>query len=202
MAKRLPPEVQAGSMADIAFLLLIFFLVTTTVDKDKGILRQLPSTSSEPPEGNIKQKNILRFLVNQDNELLANDDRITIADVREKTIAFLDNGGLDKTNEHYCDYCQGERLQNASDNPNKAVVAIEVDRLSNYKTYIALQNEVLAAYNFLRNREANRLFSTDYLTIKKQLDEAATPEIEQKLKEQLTTIRNLYPQQISEAKTQ
>ena len=73
MARRATPEVNAGSMADIAFLLLIFFLVTTTIEKDKGIARQLPPNEEvlDPPI--IKQKNLFVVNVNKNDQLLVEE---------------------------------------------------------------------------------------------------------------------------------
>ena len=94
MARRATPEVNAGSMADIAFLLLIFFLVTTTIEKDKGIARQLPPI--EPPTEKppiIKQKNLFVVNVNKSDQLLVEDNLMDLKDLREAAIEFLDNGG-------------------------------------------------------------------------------------------------------------
>ena len=92
MARRSAPEVNAGSMADIAFLLLIFFLVTTTLEKDNGIARQLPpidKSEIEPPK--IKKKNLFIVLVNKNDELLVNDNPMQLKDIRKSAIEFLDN---------------------------------------------------------------------------------------------------------------
>ncbi|MGA1341124.1 MAG: ExbD/TolR family protein, partial [Flavobacteriaceae bacterium] len=112
MARRgAPPEVNAGSMADIAFLLLIFFLVTTTIETDAGLDRMLPPI--EPPDSDvvIKQKNIFLVNVNKYGQILADEQPMELADLRSSVIAFLDNGGLSKseaTQENpFCDYCQG-----------------------------------------------------------------------------------------------
>ena len=78
MAKRESPEVNAGSMADIAFLLLIFFLVTTTIGVDQGINRLLPRYEVDPPAPPINERNIMRVLVNKDNQLLVNEQLMNI----------------------------------------------------------------------------------------------------------------------------
>ena len=94
MAKRAAPEVNAGSMADIAFLLLIFFLVTTTIETDSGINRKLPPTDEivDPPI--IKERNIFTVVVNKDNRLLVEEDMNGyLANLRQAAMDFLDNGG-------------------------------------------------------------------------------------------------------------
>ncbi|GAB1855342.1 biopolymer transporter ExbD [Flavobacteriaceae bacterium MHTCC 0001] len=152
MAKRAAPEVNAGSMADIAFLLLIFFLVTTTINKDSGINRKLPPIEDnvEPPV--IKQKNIFTVLVNKHDQLLVEDEPMELKDLRQSAIDFLDNNG-DKT----CSFCKGKKDPKSSDNPEKAIISLKNDRQTSYGTYIAVQNELVAAYNFLRNRRATEV---------------------------------------------
>ena len=151
MARRSAPEVNAGSMADIAFLLLIFFLVTTTLEKDNGIARQLPpidKSEIEPPK--IKEKNLFIVLVNKNDQLLVNDSPMELEDLRENAIEFLDNGGALSNSIEYCDYCKGKRLITSSDNPEKAVISLQNGKQTTYKTFIAVQNELTKAYYELR----------------------------------------------------
>jgi len=201
MAKRLAPEVNAGSMADIAFLLLIFFLVTTTVIKDKGMMRQLPSeeTIISAP---VLEKNILEIYLNEAGELLVEDQLLSIEELTQVTIDFLDNGGATKDQkEAYCDFCQGKRSASSSDNPSKAVVAINTNREASYKHYIAVQNAVSMAYNQLRNRESQRLFGYDYTFMKAQIQEGFQVNQLEKRRKELSTIQELFPLLITEAKT-
>ena len=159
MAKRSVPEVNAGSMADIAFLLLIFFLVTTTIETDSGINRKLPPIDEQEEDIVIKQKNIFTVVVNKYNQLLAEEDLTDISDLRSLAVEFLDNGGGE--GEEACDYCQGARDPKSSDNPDKAIISLKNDRETSYKVYIAVQNELVAAYNELRDREFSRLFPNE-----------------------------------------
>ncbi|MCO4821495.1 MAG: biopolymer transporter ExbD, partial [Flavobacteriaceae bacterium] len=82
MAKRSAPEVNAGSMADIAFLLLIFFLVTTTMEKDSGISRKLPPIEESEDDVIIKQKNIFTVLLNGKDQLLVEDEIMEVKDLK------------------------------------------------------------------------------------------------------------------------
>ncbi|MGB5273293.1 MAG: biopolymer transporter ExbD, partial [Flavobacteriaceae bacterium] len=94
MARRAgAPEVNAGSMADIAFLLLIFFLVTTTIETDAGLDRMLPPI--EPPDTDvvIKQKNIFQVNINKNGQLLADGELIQLKELRQKASQFLENNG-------------------------------------------------------------------------------------------------------------
>lgn len=202
MARRATPEVNAGSMADIAFLLLIFFLVTTTIEKDSGIGRQLPP--KEPPRDEqvkIKEKNLFIVNVNREDQLLVEEKLMDLKDLRQAAIEFLDNGGAPAGSPEYCDYCKGSRNPESSDNPDKAVISVQNDRLTSYKMYIAVQNELVAAYNYLRDRESQRLYGWKFTEMTKDLDEGKIKgEVaKEQLQEKLQTIQKLFPQKLSEA---
>lgn len=200
MGRRATPEVNAGSMADIAFLLLIFFLVTTTIEKDKGIARQLPPI--EPPTEApplIKEKNLFIVNVNKDDQLLVEDNLMELKDLRQAAIAFLDNGGAPAGSPEYCNYCKGSRSPSSSDNPDKAVISVQNDRLTSYKMYIAVQNELVAAYNFLRDRESERLYGWKFTEINKAINEGSYKGNEEAAKEKLEAIQKLFPLKLSEA---
>jgi hypothetical protein len=200
MGRRATPEVNAGSMADIAFLLLIFFLVTTTIEKDKGIARQLPPI--EPPTEQpplIKQKNLFIVNVNKDDQLLVEDELMQLKDLRQAAIEFLDNGGAPAGSPEYCNYCKGKRSPSSSDNPEKAVISVQNDRLTSYKMYIAVQNELVAAYNFLRDRESQRLYGWKFTEVNKAINEGSFKGNEDAAKEKLEVIQDLFPLKLSEA---
>ncbi len=202
MGRRATPEVNAGSMADIAFLLLIFFLVTTTIEKDKGIARQLPPI--EPPTEApplIKEKNLFIVNVNKDDQLLVEDNLMELKDLRKAAIDFLDNGGAPAGSPEYCSYCKGSRSPSSSDNPEKAVISVQNDRLTSYDMYIRVQNELVAAYNFLRDRESKRLYGENFVftEISKQINEGSYKGNEEAAKKKLETIQKMYPLKLSEA---
>lgn len=204
MAKRSAPEVNAGSMADIAFLLLIFFLVTTTIETDSGLNRKLPPMEDQVDPPIIREKNIFTVLVSKNDQLLVEEELVDIADLRSLAIAFLDNGG--GVGDEACDYCQGERNEASSDNPDKAIISLKNDRETSYKVYIAVQNELVAAYNDLRNREFERLFGADlginFVEAQKQYDDPRTSsERQEKLKPKLDQVKIMYPQKLSEAES-
>ena len=204
MAKRSAPEVNAGSMADIAFLLLIFFLVTTTIETDSGLNRKLPPMEDQVDPPIIREKNIFTVLVSKNDQLLVEEELADIADLRSLAIAFLDNGG--GVGDEACEYCQGERNESSSDNPDKAIISLKNDRETSYKVYIAVQNELVAAYNDLRNREFERLFGADlginFVEAQKQYDDPRTSSERQvKLKPKLDQVKIMYPQKLSEAES-
>ena len=187
MARRETPEINAGSMADIAFLLLIFFLVTTTMDIDTGISRKLPEKQDpniKPPI--LKEKNVFEVLVNRNNDILVEGDQyMQIADLREATINFIDNGGGKDENGDECTWCEGKRDLESSDHPKKAVISLQSDRGTSYSTYISVQNELTGAYTDLRNRYANKKFGRDFDDITNE--------------QQKVIKKDIYPQIISEA---
>ncbi|WP_396632251.1 ExbD/TolR family protein [Maribacter sp. R86514] len=204
MARRAgAPEVSAGSMADIAFLLLIFFLVTTTIETDAGLDRMLPPM--EPPTEAppiIKQKNIFTVNINRNGQLLVEDEILSIDKLREKAVAFLDNGGAPSGSPDYCSYCKGKRNAESSDNPTKAIISLKNDRETKYSTYITVQNELVGAYNDLRNREAKRLFGKDYVEMEAEyLNPETEDSVKEELKEKVQRIQGLFPQKLSEAET-
>ncbi len=187
MARRDTPEINAGSMADIAFLLLIFFLVTTTMDVDTGISRKLPEKQPEdivPPI--LKEKNVFEVNINRRNEILVEGDTYMKVDkLREATINFIDNGGGKDADGNDCTWCGGEKDASSSDHPKKAIISLQSDRGTSYATYISVQNELVGAYTVLRNKYAQKNFGKDF--------DKLTNEQQKEIK------INIYPQIISEA---
>ena len=203
MAKqRMIPEVNAGSMADIAFLLLIFFLVTATIETDAGIDRKLPPKEQLPPPI-LKERNVLRVVLNKNNQIMVEGNVVPITELKRLTIGFLDNGGAKKGAIGYCDYCKGIGDRDLSDNPLIAVVSLKADREANYSTYVTVQDQLGAAYVWLRNREALRIYGVDYDNLKGKYSEPYTSNMEKsELKVKIEKIRDMFPHKISEAKTE
>jgi len=198
MAKREAPEVNAGSMADIAFLLLIFFLVTTTIGVDQGINRLLPRYEENPPVPPINQRNILPVLVNKDNQLLVNEQVVQLKDLRQTAIDFLENNG-----EGNCNYCfTGKKNPSSSDHPDKAVISLSNDGLTTYGMYIAVQNELVAAYTFLRDREAKRRYGVSFSEMEYVYNDPASKATEgliEDLEPKVKKIQEMFPMRLSEA---
>ena len=145
---RMNNEINAGSMADIAFLLLIFFLVTTTIAEDKGILVLLPPWSDEEPDiTQLKKRNVFSVLVNAQNELLVRDEPMDVAGLREAAKEFIRNP---------------QRLENMSEAPNKAIISLKNDRGTEYETYLAVYNELKGAYDELWEAESQKRYGEPY----------------------------------------
>ena len=201
MGRRKIPEINAGSMADIAFLLLIFFLVTTTMNQDRVLTGKLPPWMPEIDNEEpiiTKQKNLFKILVSKDDMLLVEDDVMRIKNLRQAVIDFLDNGGGEDGDA--CSYCQGKKDPASSDNPAvKAVISLKNDRGTSNKIYMSIQNEITAAYNFLRNRSSIDLYQTEWAVLEQDYKDAAPGPKKAKLKEKVKAIKELWPKKVTES---
>lgn len=155
--KKRDAEIPSASMADIAFLLLIFFLVTTTIDADKGIYMQLPPKLDEanpPPE--INQRNLLNILVAADGQVLVDNEVTSVAQIRDAVKRHVTNNG---------------REPSLSVSPDKAVTSFKTKRGLPYETYIDVLDEIKTAYTEIRNEAAQQQFGVDYATYAARLGE-------------------------------
>jgi biopolymer transport protein ExbD len=180
--RRQSATVNAGSMADIAFLLLIFFLVTTTISAEKGVLRQLPAEC--PPgticKSDIPEKNLLRININAENEIMVDTYITPMKELKQTVIDFVDNNG-----NNHCGYCNGLQRKESSDHPKKAVISISHDALTSYESYINVQDEITKGYYDLRLKYAKDIFNK----VPEELS-----------KSELKTVKMAYPFVISEVK--
>jgi|SRR5690554_1423331 len=194
MSRRTAPEINAGSMADIAFLLLIFFLVTTTMDVDTGLTRRLPPPIEDPTEKppEVRQRNVFQVLVNANDDLLVEGEPMLVSSLREETKKFIVG---DPT---FRDESMPEgRL---TDVPilgqmlvSKQIVSLQNDRGTSYDMYIKVQNELVGAYNEVRDEYALSKFGKTM----KELERAS--KVSETASLQIDAVRAVYPQRISEA---
>lgn len=184
--KREVPEVNSSSTADIAFLLLIFFLITTSMDTDQGLARRLPA----PPEQNqqknddikLKERNVLTVFLNFNDQLMCNGEYMGADGLRAKAKEFIQNPNNDPNmpEKHATEVPLFGNVEITSNH----VISLRCDRGSSYAAYIAVQNEIVAAYNELRDEIALSQFGQKY---------ADCDEVQQE------SVRLIYPQNISEA---
>lgn len=163
MARRASPEINAGTMADIAFLLLIFFLVTTTMDVDSGITRRLPPPIETPDDIKVRERNVLNVLVNKDDRLLVDGkvgDIRTLKDVAKRfmTPVFPDNPSFPET--------EIKSIELLGDiHTSKGVISLKNDRGTSYNMYIKVQNELARAFNELKDELAMQRFGVRFTNL-------------------------------------
>ena len=184
MARKVP-AINASSMADISFLLLIFFLITTSMDVSQGLARRLP----QPPDPNqkieetdINQRNLFVVKINSANQLLVQGQETNISQLRAKAKEFIDNPNNDP-NLPVLVTEEIEGLGMVTYTPDN-VISVQNDVDTQYQAYLDVQNELVAAYNELRDAFAKKQFGKTYNELEEE---------EQKL------VQKVYPQKISEA---
>jgi biopolymer transport protein ExbD len=169
---RISPELNTGSMADISFLLLTFFLLTSSIDTDQGITRRLPpplDPLNPPPDIDIKDRNVLKVLVSKSNALLVQGKFIDIRDLKETAKVFLLNP---KNSDDLPEMEEKEIAGLGKVKVSKGVISLKNDRGTSYETYINVQNELAAAISELRNDLSKQKFGVKYsdLTDRTQSD--------------------------------
>jgi biopolymer transport protein ExbD len=183
MAKK-TPGLNTGSMADISFLLLTFFLLTSAINTDQGLLRKLPPPIEKPDEKvDVKRNNVLQIMVNMYDQLLVNGEYVSnVRDLKNRTKEFIlnvDNNPnmSDKKTEYIADL-DGE-FQGS-----KGVVSLQNDRGTSYNTYIAVQNQLAEAFNEIRDEFSQKHFGKKFADLDKNRKEG---------------VQKLIPVSISEA---
>ncbi len=162
-------EIDGSSLADIAFLLLIFFLVVTTIDVDTGIGLVLPPIPDdiEPPP--VRERNLMNILVNAQGMVLIDEEPASINEVRDRIKRFVDNNGVDP---------------DLSDSPDDAIVSIKTDRRTPYNVYINMLDEVMGAYAELRHQASMDRFGVPFSSLEQN-------------SERREEIQEMYPKKIS-----
>ena len=185
MAKKIP-EINASSMADISFLLLIFFLVTTSMDVNQGLARRLPPPI--PPDQKIEdtdinKRNLFVVKINWENKLLVQGQELDVRQLRAKAKEFIVNAEDAADMPKLFEEDFGEPFGTLK-YTKEHVISVQNDAETQYQAYLEVQNELVAAYNELREECAQKYFHTAY----SELDE-----------EWQKKIQKIYPQKISEA---
>ena len=201
MAKREISEINAGSMADIAFLLLIFFLVTTTMATDKGLIRILPPVVEDQEIPPIKKRNIFEILVNANDQLLVEGEYMQVTELRAKAKEFIKSNPsypnvVDAGNPEYPnlpEFKTEEVPVFGNILVSKQIISLQNDNGTSYEMYIKVQNELVAAYNEVRNEFAMQKFGKTYNELVQQSESSEA--IEDKMK----AVKKIFPQRISEA---
>lgn len=181
---RKPPEIPSASLADMAFLLLIFFLTSASMDTDRGLERRLPPLAPDEQESDappIKERNVFIVLVNKDNQLLVEGEWLQISQLRERAKEFMAN----PNDSENLPEKEMKEIEFFGEVPiTKGVISLQNDLGTQYGTYLAVQNELVGAINELREELATEKFGMSLGSL---------------TKEQQDAIREIYPQRISEA---
>ena len=134
--KHIVPALNTTSTADISFMLLIFFLVASSMDVDKGLLRQLPpaDTKEEPLEVDVSKERLMELKITGDNQLMLDGQPVEVSGLRNRVAEFVSRVG------------------------SKHLISIDAEPNSSYETYFKMQNEIVVAYAMVRNELAKRKF--------------------------------------------
>lgn len=184
--KRKMPGLNTSSTADISFMLLIFFLVTTSMDTDQGLGRTLPKPPEDDQLNNeikVKERNILNIRINKDNYVMIGEDYASLSDVKERAKEFIKN----EDNKPNLPELKPKKIKGLGKTmmvTENHVISVQTDRGTDYGVYFQVQDALVAAYNELRDELAKEEFGYkfEYLTADQQ-----------------KAIREVYPQKISEA---
>jgi biopolymer transport protein ExbD len=184
MAKRAAPEINAGSMADIAFLLLIFFLVTTTMDVDTGITRILPPPVKNKNENvDVKERNVLKVLINSHDLMLVNGKPANLSNLTQKIVDFMslhpNNSAYPEVKEKFIPGLGKKVLM------SKGIISLKNDRGTSYKMYISVQDAIAKAFNLMKDQQSLKYYGLKY-------DQLVNPK-------KIKTINKLVPIRVSEA---
>lgn len=182
--KRKVPGLNSSSMADISFILLIFFLVTTSMDSSKGLARRLPPPVDKPEDIediDIKKRNLFVVKVNSMNQLMVQGEIMDMGQLRGKTKEFIKNEGEDPNLPEIV--TESIELLGEVSYTKNHVISLQNDVDTQYQTYIEVQNELIAAYNELRNEYAQNRFGRKYDELPTEVQKAIQKIIPQKISE-------------------
>lgn len=184
MASKKTPEVNASSTADIAFLLLVFFLMTTTMDVDKGISRRLPPMPDENQkveDQKINKRNIVVVRINQSDRIFVGNGPVDVSELKDRIVEFITN----PSNDPNLPAKEMTQIEGIGEYPvSQGVVSLQNDRGTSYSKYIAVQNELVRAFNEIRDNFSEIQFGKKYSKLSE---------------DQQAAVRKAIPQNISEA---
>jgi len=184
MARRAAPEINAGSIADIAFLLLIFFLVTTTMNVDTGITRILPPpVKNKNAKVDVKERNVLKILINNHDFMLVNGEPTTVNGLVGKIVDFMsihpNNKAYPQVKEEYIPEL-GKKVM-----MTKGIVSLKNDRGTSYNMYIQVQDAIAKAFNEMKDQQALKYYGLKFSELVNN--------------NKIKTINKLVPIRVSEA---
>ena len=184
MAKKKVPAMNTSSTADIAFLLLCYFLMTTTMGSQTGLSRRLPpmpDKNQKVEDQKVNRRNIIVVKINSADRLLAGNEPIDVSQLKDKIKEFLTNPAEDPNLSEK----ELKNIEGFGDcYVSKGVISLQNDRGTSYQAYIAVQNELVRAVNELRDEFSRRNFSKPFANLSE---------------EEQDIVKSAVPQYISEA---
>ena len=185
--KRKTPDINAGSQADIAFLLLVFFLVATTMNTDKGLSRVLPPLPPEDvkvEDAKVKERNVLLVFVNASGQIMAGDESMDIRSLKDKAKEFIlnpmEDENLPEKKETEIEMEDGSKWVYPV---SEGVVSLQTTRDTNYEVYIMVQNELTRAFNEVRDEVAMQKFNAVFSELNSDQRNAITKAVPLKISE-------------------
>ena len=183
MASKKTPEINSSSTADIAFLLLCYFLMTSTMGEDSGLQRRLPPMPNENQEvqdQKINRRNIIVVKINSQDRLLAGNDAIDVSLLKDRIKEFLTNPSDDPTLPEK----SPKDIEGFGTYPvSKGVISLQNDRGTSYQAYIAVQNELVKAINELRDDFSKKYYGKLYSQLTEDQQKIAREAIPQNISE-------------------
>ena len=178
------PGLNTTSTADISFMLLIFFLVTSSMDTDKGLPRQLPPPQNEQQEQElmVKERNVLELQLDANDQLTIAGEPATLEELRGRVELFVANRSNDPALPEKS--VRDVHLLGRTEVSDRHVISIQVNRRTSYDAYFKMENAIVSAYNSLRNELAQRRFGHSLAKCSAEERDA---------------LSMVYPQRISEA---
>lgn len=172
--KRHVPMLNTAATADMSFMLLIFFLVSSSMDTDKGLERMLPPIDDNAATAvtDINAANVLRLELTADNSVTADGQPVAAGGLRRRVATFI--------------YSQASPADRQSPGATRHIISVSVDRRASYDAYFNMQNDIVAAYNIMRESRARAVYG-------RQMSDCTAEQIEE--------LRAYYPQRIAEAYT-
>ncbi len=186
MGKKKVPEINGSSMADISFMLLIFFLTATTMESNTGLFRMLPPYQSQTEQQDVKvlDKDLYVVLVNKDDKLMVEKKPMNSRELRKSLKEFLMNMDNNLEDKKYPGYTEEVIPGIGKVKVTKAIVSVQNDRGTSYEKFIEIQNEIVGAYNEVKDYYSIKYFRKPFKDLKEK---------------QQDVIKQIIPQKISEA---
>ena len=183
MAKKKTPAINSSSTADIAFLLLCYFLMTTTMGSQTGLSRRLPpmpEKQDKVDDQKVNRRNIIIVKINSADRLLAGSDPIDVSQLKDKIKEFLTN----PVNDPNLPEKEEKDIEGFGKYPvSKGVISLQNDRGTSYHAYIAVQNELVKAINELRDEFAFKNYGKPFIQLTEEQQDIAKQAVPQNISE-------------------